>query len=83
MNDYITGGHDAIAVGQQTALRGTNQSGMRAHNERLILSLVRRNGSMAQRDIASSTGLSAQTISVIIRQLERDGLLLRGVPIAG
>ena len=83
MNDYITGGHDAVAIGQQTAVRGTNQSGMRAHNERLILSLVRRNGSMAQRDIAKSTGLSAQTISVIIRQLERDGLLLRGVPTRG
>ncbi|NJR13917.1 MAG: winged helix-turn-helix domain-containing protein, partial [Phyllobacteriaceae bacterium] len=65
------------------SLRGTNQSGMRAFNERLVLTLVYRNAGLAQRDIARVTGLSAQTVSVIIRQLERDGLLLRGEPMRG
>jgi predicted NBD/HSP70 family sugar kinase len=65
------------------AVRGTNQSGMRAFNERLVLTLVYRNQGLAQRDIARATGLSAQTISVIIRQLERDGLLSKGEPIRG
>jgi predicted NBD/HSP70 family sugar kinase len=65
------------------AVRGTNQSGMRAFNERLVLTLVYRNHGLAQRDIARATGLSAQTISVIIRQLERDGLLLKGEPVRG
>jgi predicted NBD/HSP70 family sugar kinase len=64
-------------------LRGTNQSGMRDHNERLVLSLVRRNGSLAKSDIARMTGLSAQTVSVIMRQLEQDGLLARGEPLRG
>jgi predicted NBD/HSP70 family sugar kinase len=65
------------------ALRGTNQSGMRAQNEKLVLSLVRQQGALAKSDIARITGLSAQTVSVIMRQLEQDGLLLRGEPVRG
>jgi predicted NBD/HSP70 family sugar kinase len=64
-------------------LRGTNQSGMRAQNERLVLSLVRQHGALAKSDIARITGLSAQTVSVIMRALEQDGLLLRGEPVRG
>jgi predicted NBD/HSP70 family sugar kinase len=65
------------------AVRGSNQSGMRAHNERLVLSLVRQQGALAKTDIARITGLSAQTVSVIMRALEQDGLLLRGEPVRG
>ena len=65
------------------ALRGTNQSGMRAQNERLVLSLVRQHGALAKSDIARITGLSAQTVSVIMRALEQDGLLQRGAPVRG
>jgi predicted NBD/HSP70 family sugar kinase len=65
------------------SLRGTNQSGMRAHNERLVLSLVRKEGALAKSDIARITGLSAQTVSVIMRGLEQDGLLVRGEPVRG
>ena len=64
-------------------LRGTNQSGMRAQNERLVLSLVRQHGALAKSDIARITGLSAQTVSVIMRALEQDGLLQRGAPLRG
>jgi predicted NBD/HSP70 family sugar kinase len=63
--------------------RGTNQSGMRAYNERLVLSLVRAHGALSKTDIARLTGLSAQTVSVIMRQLEADGLLLKGEPVRG
>ncbi|MDR7031678.1 ROK family protein [Mesorhizobium sp. BE184] len=63
--------------------RGTNQSGMRDHNERLVLSLVRERGSLAKSDIARMTGLSAQTVSVIMRELEEEGLLLRQAPLRG
>ncbi len=63
--------------------KGSNQTAVRAYNERLVLSLVRRFGSMAKADIARSTGLSAQTVSVIMRALELDGLLLRGDPVRG
>ena len=63
--------------------RGTNQSGMRDYNERLALSLVRRHGSLSKTEIARLTGLSAQTVSVIMRELEDEGLLLRNEPIRG
>jgi len=38
---------------------------------------------LAKTDIARMTGLSAQTVSVIMRALEQDGLLLRGEPLRG
>ena len=63
--------------------RGTNQSGMRDYNERLVLSMIRQSGAMAKAEIARRTGLSAQTVSVIIRALEADGLLVRGEPVRG
>lgn len=66
-----------------TAPRGTNQSGMRAYNEKLILSLIRQHGALAKSDLTRLTGLSAQTISVIMRSLEGDGLLARGEPVRG
>jgi len=63
--------------------RGSNQASLRVYNERLVLSLVRRHGGLAQADIARSTGLSAQTVSIIMRGLEQDGLLVRGAPVKG
>lgn len=72
---------DALAV--DPSQRGSNQSGMRAYNERLVLTLIRQNGAMAKAEIARRTGLSAQTVSVIMRALESDGLLERGEPVRG
>ncbi len=63
--------------------RGSNQSGMRAYNERLVLSLIRQTGAMPKAAIARTTGLSAQTVSVIMRALETDGLLAKGEPVRG
>ena len=71
------------APADDPGFRGTNQAGMRAQNERLVLSLVRQHGALAKTDIARITGLSAQTVSVIMRALERDGLLVRGQPLRG
>ena len=79
------GGHQARFAGRGDSHfhRGTNQSGMRDHNERLVLSLVRQHGSLAKTDIARMTRLSAQTVSVIMRELEEEGLLLRQAPVRG
>ena len=63
--------------------RGANQSGVRDHNERLVLSLIHRHGSLASVEIARLTRLSPQTVSVIIRRLEADGLLSRSDPVRG
>lgn len=63
--------------------RGSNQRTVRAFNERLVLTLIRQNGSMAKAEIARITGLSAQAVSVIVRALETDGLLTKGAPVRG
>ncbi len=63
--------------------RGTNQTGVRLYNERLVLSLIRRHGLLPKADLARMTGLSPQTISIITNQLTEDGLLLRGNPRRG
>ena len=75
--------HAEEASDQPLSARGTNQSGMRARNERLVLSLVRQHEALPKSEIARMTGLSAQTVSVIMRALESDGLLLRGEPVRG
>ena len=49
---------------------------VRAYNERLVMSLVRRHGSLSKADIARRSGLSAQTVTVIMRALEAEGLLI-------
>lgn len=63
--------------------RGTDQSGVKLYNQRLVLSLIRRHGSLSKTEIARRTGLSTQTSSVIMKHLERDGLLVREKPIRG
>ena len=63
--------------------RGSNQSGVRAYNERLVLSLIRRHSALPKADIARRSGLSAQTVSVIMRALEAEGLLLKSEPVRG
>jgi predicted NBD/HSP70 family sugar kinase/biotin operon repressor len=70
-------------TGFEALVRGTNQSGVRAHNERLVLTLVRQQGPLSKAQIARMTGLSAQTVSVIMRALEADGLLVKGEPVRG
>ncbi|APX23407.1 MAG: ROK family transcriptional regulator [Rhodobacteraceae bacterium] len=65
------------------ARSGVNQIGVRAHNERLILSLIRRSGGLPGAEIAKQTALSPQTVSNILRKLENDGFLRRGAPQRG
>lgn len=62
---------------------GANQARVRVYNERLVLSLVRWHGNLSKAEIARRSGLSAQTVTVIMRQLEGDGLLLKGAPVRG
>jgi predicted NBD/HSP70 family sugar kinase len=82
--DISTPAADGRSVAAEAALaktaglaRGTNQSGVRLYNERLVLSLIRRHGSLPKADIARLTSLSPQTITVIMRQLESDGLVVK------
>ncbi len=62
---------------------GVSQSGVRDHNERLILTVLQRHGPAAGADVARLTGLSPQTVSIILRKLEKDEILKRGTPLRG
>jgi predicted NBD/HSP70 family sugar kinase len=63
--------------------RGTTQAGVRLYNERLVLSLIRAHGQLPKAEIARLTGLSPQTVSVIVRLLEADELVLKGKSVKG
>ncbi|UOA28914.1 ROK family transcriptional regulator [Pseudosulfitobacter sp. DSM 107133] len=62
---------------------GVNQSGVRNHNERLLLSIVQRHGGLSGIDLARRMGLSPPAISTILRNLEQEGVLRRGEPVRG
>jgi predicted NBD/HSP70 family sugar kinase len=62
---------------------GANQTGVRLYNERLILSLMRRRRQLSKIEVSRQTGLSVQTASAIINQLQADGLLRREAPQRG
>lgn len=57
---------------------GLNQVSVRTYNERLVMSLLRQRGGASRMELGQLSGLSAQTISVIVRSLERDSLILAG-----
>ena len=57
---------------------GLNAVSVRSYNERLVLSMLLQHGSTTRFDIGEKTGLSAQTVSVIVRSLEQEGLVTRG-----
>lgn len=62
---------------------GSNQSGLRDQNARVVLSLIRRHKELASAEIARQSGLTAQTVSNIIRALEAQGLITRGEAVKG
>lgn len=56
-------------------MRGGDTSGLRAYNERLIVSAIRAGGAMSKAGIARATGLSVQAARVIVDALIEDGIL--------
>jgi predicted NBD/HSP70 family sugar kinase len=66
-----------------TVVSGADQAGVRAYNERLILSLVRRYRQLSKVEVARVTGLSVQSTSAIMNRLQADGLLRREAPMRG
>ena len=57
--------------------KGTNASGMRRYNERLILSAVRRMGGASKADLARMTALSPQAVVRIVDELAEEGMLFQ------
>ncbi|WP_445682735.1 ROK family transcriptional regulator [Radicibacter daui] len=70
------------------ALRGTNQESGRPFNRRIVLETIRQNGPVTRGQIAEGVGLTVQTVSTIVRELEELGYILaskekprgRGIP---
>ena len=58
------------------ALRGTNQEFGRPYNRRIVLESIRLHGPTTRGDIAKRVGLTVQTVSTIVRELEEQGYLL-------
>ncbi|MER8484946.1 ROK family transcriptional regulator [Mesorhizobium sp. M1322] len=58
------------------ALRGTNQEFGRPYNRRIVLESIRLHGPIARGDIARGVGLTVQTVSTIVRELEEHGYVL-------
>lgn len=73
----------AEIAGQPLRPRGSNQVGLRQFNERVVLQALRTHGRLAKADLARITGLTAQTIGLIIARLDEDDLLTRGAPVRG
>lgn len=57
---------------------GLNAVSVRSYNERLILSLLLQKEATTRLEIGERTGLSAQTVSVLVRSLEQEGLVAKG-----
>lgn len=57
---------------------GSNQIGLGQYNERLVLSLVRREPGIAKAELARLTKLTPQTISVIVNRMIQDGYVIIG-----
>ena len=57
-------------------LRGTNQEFGRPYNRRIVLEAIRATGPTTRGRIAAQVGLTVQTVSTIIRELEEQGYIL-------
>jgi len=57
-------------------LRGTNQEFGRPYNRRIVLEAIRSGGPTTRGRIAAEVGLTVQTVSTIIRELEEQGYIL-------
>jgi predicted NBD/HSP70 family sugar kinase len=64
-------------------MRGGDTSGLRAYNERLIISAIRAGGAMSKAEIARATGLSVQAARVIVDALIDGETLLKLPKIRG
>jgi predicted NBD/HSP70 family sugar kinase len=64
-------------------MRGSNHTGMRQFNERIVLQAIRHHGAMPKADLARLTQLSTQTVSIIVNRLEGDGLLIKQARVRG
>ena len=58
------------------AISGTNHEGTSAHNRRVVMDALRLNGALSRADLARATRLTKQTVSNIMEDLEKSGLVV-------
>jgi len=65
-----------MATGQHASGQGSNSAIVRDFNERVILAALRRLGEASKADLARHAGLTQNTAGQIVRELERQNLVL-------
>ncbi|MEJ7137863.1 ROK family transcriptional regulator [Amphibiibacter pelophylacis] len=63
--------------------QGSNHSDLRQFNEGVVLQAIRLHGAQAKADLARITGLTTQTVGVIIQRMLDDGLVLKQAALRG
>ena len=64
-------------------MRGGDTTGLRAYNERLMITAIRQVGALSKAEIARTTGLSGQAATVIVNSLLDEGLLVKREVVRG
>ena len=64
-------------------MRGGDSTGLRAYNERLMITAIRQAGALSKAEIARTTGLSGQAATVIVNSLLEEGLLVKREQVRG
>jgi predicted NBD/HSP70 family sugar kinase len=69
--------------GDAEVSHGGSQSALRAANRQRVIEALRHNGTMIQADLARATGLSAASVSTLVRDLAAEGLLRTSKTVSG
>lgn len=67
----------------QRSAKGLQHNGLRRSNERAVLTVIGFNPGLSNAEIARMSGLAPQTVSAILNDIERAGLIERGPVLRG
>lgn len=82
MSSHVTK-KSTLGAGKLHSRRPSQHADMRRKNESVLLSLVRRFDGLSSADLARRSGLAPQTVSVLLRGLEKQGVIKRGGAVRG
>lgn len=76
-------GTAAFLRGNGNEMRGGDSTGLRAYNERVMITAIRQAGALSKAEIARTTGLSGQAATVIVNSLLDRELLVEREKVRG